>query len=166
MFSQPFHALRTVSRITFCHRSAVLVYDLCDRKVIGRSCSTVPLKSHWCAFDKVQRYTHTRSSRSPQTRTQRTSHTSLWLTGCTTPMCNNLHTLVGRQEFSAQVHHSDVSGQHSTLHRRRRWREEEAPRTRTHTHTDRQLMVARGGSGRLAGWLAGWAGKGGEWRIE
>ena len=73
------------------------VFVMCPshRKVIGHTCSIVPLKSHWCAFHFVQRYIHTPPSRSSQLRTRRTSHTlSLRAKRCTTLLCNTWHIVL------------------------------------------------------------------------
>ena len=80
----------------------------CDRT---QFCSTVPLKSHWCAFHTLQGR-NTPSSRSSQQRTQRTSNTPpLRAKRCPTLLCNRFHIVWCVNVISAHVHHSAARGQ-------------------------------------------------------
>ena len=55
----------------------MLVQFFFYRKVIGHNCSTVRLKSSWCAFHIVQRYQHTFISLISGSHTKDTTHSSL-----------------------------------------------------------------------------------------
>ena len=86
--------------------SSVVFY----RKVIGHSCSTVPLKSSWCAFHIVQRHQHTFISLISGSHTKDITHFSLGQKMYNS-VVQHIEHHVEQQKISAQVHHSNVSGQ-------------------------------------------------------
>ena len=88
-------------------RSTLESSVISDRKEIGHSCSTVPLKSRWCAFHIVSRY----SSRSSQIRTHRTLHASLLGENMYNSLVHQLAHHAEHEDGSARVHHSDVGDQ-------------------------------------------------------
>ena len=84
--------------------------------MIGHSCSTVQLKSSWCAFHIVQRYQHTFISLISGSHTKDITHFSLGQKMYNSVVQHIAHH-VERQKISAQVYHSDVSGQSGSIAR-------------------------------------------------
>ena len=115
----------------------MLVQFFSYRKVIGHNCSTVPLKSSWCAFHMVQRYQHTFVSLISDSHTKDITHFSLGQKMYNSVVQHIAHH-VEQQKISAQVHHSDVSGQSGSIARTARSRagrdlsRQLQPKTSTH----------------------------------
>ena len=115
---QRFHALCIGTH--FCLISAALYFSSdfstvnSDRKVTRHSGSTVPLKTPGCAFHIVQRCKHAFISLTSDSHTH-TAHLSpeKMSNSVVQPMARH----VERQDISAQVHHSNLSGQCGSIAR-------------------------------------------------
>ena len=107
VFSALMHCALTVARIPFCLRSI-----FSDRKVIGNSCSTVPLRSRECAIHVAQRPTHAFISPISDSHEDDTKYFDR-VKRCSALVRNKLHF----EDRSAQVHHSDVGDQSVSIAR-------------------------------------------------
>ena len=110
---------------SFLSPQHISVRHISDMMVIGYSCSTVPLKSVWCAFHIVQTYAHTFISLISDPHKEDTKDFDK-VKRCSPLLCHKLHIMhAEHQDGSAPVHYSDVPDQsgsivRNALHRNRR----------------------------------------------